>query len=83
MKIRLSTGKEVYANHGIIGLGPEPEFQMSEGYDGMLTPFETEHAWDEDLKETDSWVLSLAERIEICNLMIARWQTLKTRLEAE
>lgn len=83
MKFRLSTGKEVYANNGIIGLGPEPDLAMFEGYDGNLNSFETVQTWDEDVKETDTWVLSRTERVEICEMMIVRWRTLYQQLSGK
>jgi len=63
--IKLSTGKEVYANNDIIGIGPELD-AIYEGYDGAI--------WTDDGRMTDHiHHLTRAERVEIADLMIKRW----------
>lgn len=67
--IRLATGKELYAFHGILGLGPDCE-TLTEGYDGKI-----EGPW----MEPEEHVLTPAERVELADLMIARWQAYRER----
>ena len=59
-----TTGRRLYANNGILGLGPEKEGgqvdEVSEGYDGGFEP------WDPPLSPT--------ERTELGYYMIARWK---------
>ena len=57
-----STGRRLYANNGILGLGPEENGQVdevSEGADGGFEP------WDPPL--------SPIERAELGYYMVARW----------
>ncbi len=60
--IKLSTGREIYANNYILGISPE--LRLFEGYDGGIS----------------DWKLSVAERIELANLAIGRWNRYKAML---
>ena len=55
---RLTSGKTFYANGGILGLGPDPDEFLSEGYDGGVSG------------EKD---FTRDERREIASFMIMRW----------
>lgn len=68
--IRLSTGKEVHANRGILGIGQDGS--IYEGYEHGL--------WDKDWYDSD-W-LTKEEVVELSDHMIARWQKLKEQLVA-
>ena len=61
-----STGKEVYANRGIIGLSPKDEggWEVSEGYDGGI----------------DHEKLTKNECTELADFMIALWQQFKSEI---
>lgn len=63
----LSTGREFYANNGIIGLGPADDDEPSEGYDGGISTVDYEDGW------------TAAECVELADAMIARWQAWKVR----
>lgn len=64
---RLSTGREFYANCGLIGIGDQESgyqsnvFEISEGYDGHV--------------DTDTW--TMAEKVELADYMIAQWAKFK------
>jgi hypothetical protein len=77
MSFKLSTGKEVDANCGIIGLGPAPEYTIGEGYDGHLEKYGDRKGWDDEAKPTDPYSYTREEQIEIADIMIARWQEFK------
>lgn len=55
-RYKLSSGKEFYANHGIIGIAPDLE--ISEGYDGGLSWQFTK----EDKREIAEYMIKLWER---------------------
>lgn len=80
--LKLSSGTEIDANRGLISLSPGPKFEMGEGYDGPLYSFEEKREWDEDLTPNGEF-LNRADRIELCDVMIARWLAYKTKMEAE
>lgn len=61
---RLTSGREIYANRGILGLGLASDDTLYEGYDGHIT----------DADEYDDGRLTPAERRQIADQMIARWQ---------
>jgi hypothetical protein len=61
--ITLSTGREVYANRGIIGLSDD--LRPSYGYDGGI------EAWGRTYMDEPPW--SKAERQELADYMIALW----------
>ncbi len=63
----LSTGRKFYANNGILGLGPELDDLLSEGYDGTV--------WEDDeRRDPDYKTFTKAERREIAAAMIDRWK---------
>lgn len=66
----LSTGRDIYANCGFIGINNEME--LSEGYDGGFTMPE------------DDWIefeyrLTNAECVEIAEYMIGQWQKFREK----
>ena len=68
-EVIFSTGKVRYANNGIIGLGPDLE--VSEGYDGgFWSAHESEYKDEAD-------ILTPAERVELADYMIERWQAFR------
>lgn len=71
-KVIFSTGKEKYANCGIIGLSPE--MTISEGYDGGF--HSQRESWMDD-EDFDG--LTKAEQIELAEYMIAAWMKFKER----
>lgn len=63
-KLVFSTGKEVYANGGIVGLSPDGS--VSEGYDGGV--------FDSNWKEWSGEPgLTESECVELADYMILRW----------
>lgn len=79
--LTLSSGKILQVNCGFVGLNPA--FEISEGYDGPINKFEEESQWNETLTPEDSWTITRTEQIELCNIMLTRWQTFKNKLEKE
>jgi hypothetical protein len=72
--IRLSTGKEIYAHRGIVGISPDLR-EVTEGYDGGIERgYETEEDWGDS-----RYRLTPAERVEIADLMLARWRAYRER----
>lgn len=68
----LSTGKSIYCNRGIIGLCPDG--WVYEGYDGtILQDGEDEFPEDFPLR------LTHAERVELADIMLTRWQEFRQR----
>lgn len=63
-KICFSTGKDIHANNGIIGI--TKDLSVWEGYDGVI--------YDEDDYETE---LSRQEKVELADLMISLWKEFK------
>ncbi len=77
--LKLKNGKEIYANCGIIGLGPKPEeeyerWSPTEGYDGGFPNVTYSEYFDGDLNYTH---LTKNEMLEVCDIMIERWQDFK------
>lgn len=73
--ITLSTGKVVDAAFGIIGINEQGE--VFEGYDGhIFSPT------DAEFLDVDP-LLSTVERIELAEVMIARWSKFKADAESE
>lgn len=67
---RLTSGREFLANQGIIGIGPDcGKHGLSEGYDGGIL---VECDWIPDFPP---W--TAAERAEVADEMIRRWQAFK------
>lgn len=80
-KLKLSTGKILDANDGVVGLGVAPEFTIGLGADDKLYGFE--ESYFEGYPEPDNdWYLTRKERLELCDIMIARWQAFKAKTEA-
>jgi len=72
----LSTGREISANRGIIGLsepGKDGEWEISEGYDGEI--FST---WDDWRNEGDR--LAPGEQREIAEYMINLWKRFRENI---
>lgn len=71
---RLSTGREFYANRGIVGLSDSDDENVTEGYDGGI---------DMDASgEGQEWgqsAWSEAERHELADYMIEKWTRWKER----
>lgn len=82
--LKLSNGKEVYANCGIVGLAPKPEndeiWMPSEGYDGGFpTPtFSPFYEAGESSAEITKF-----EMLEVCDIMITRWKEYKNYILAQ
>ena len=70
MKTTLPSGRVFDANRGIIGLD---EFgNLFEGYDGTLENYESEYAGVDP-------EFTPAERVEIADMMLARWQAYRQK----
>lgn len=80
-ELKLSTGKILEGHAGIIGLGVAPYFELGSGADDVLLNFE-ENRFDEYPKLDNPGFLTRQERLELCDIMIARWQAFKTKTEA-
>lgn len=81
-QLKLFTGKIIDATEGIIGLGIGPKFELGSGADDTLYEFEENEY--EGYPESDNIAyLTRQERLELCEIMIARWQAYKTKVEAE
>ena len=66
--LKLSTGKEIYAHAGTLGIGPE--LDLTYGFDGGI--------WDHrSIIDVGADALSKAELLEIADHAIARWQAFK------
>lgn len=66
----LSTGRTVYANRGLIGLGiNDGEFEISEGYDG--------HIWVDDTWDGNKSKWTVSEKGELADFMIGLWTAFK------
>lgn len=62
-----STGKRRSANGGILGL--TTEYEVTEGYDGTF--------WSRVESEWTDEPLTPAERVELADYMLERWQTFR------
>ena len=60
--VTLASGRQFYANRGILGLGPDG--QATQGYDGGFG--------SDDWNDTE--VLTADERQEVAEMMIDRWR---------
>lgn len=65
--IKLKSGREIYANNGIVGI--DAGLELYEGYDGGI-----------DLDDCPS-PLSHEEKLEFADIMIDRWMRFKAALE--
>ena len=82
MAINFKSGRVLEIGGGgdeVIGIGADLE--VTEGYDHFLSLWPPDSA-----DEKDWWLdeppLTAAEKVEICDVMIDRWQRLKTQLGA-
>jgi hypothetical protein len=73
-KITLRNGKVLEPNGGVIGLNNGPDFQIHEGWDGAYQVFDPDDIYN------PADILTIVEAIEVCDLMIARWQEYKRSL---
>ena len=62
-RVIFSTGKILYANCGVIGLGPKADY-ATEGWDGSFE--------GQDEEEEENY-LTQPERVELADYMIALW----------
>jgi hypothetical protein len=69
---RLSTGKEFYANLGLLSVHPADPMVCSEGYDGGVAESQVREEWEDDAESAEKF--TPAERREIAEFMIALWQ---------
>lgn len=80
--IRLPSGRTVYANRGIIGIGPE--LGLSEGYDGGLDGADLKEVIQENWGDTSEYkFLPFEDRLFICDMMLSRWNAYREKLIAE
>ena len=70
--MKLSTGKEIYANREIIGI--DDELNIFEGYDGIV--YMPDFYWDESESP-----LTDAECVELANRVIERWKQFRLKHE--
>jgi hypothetical protein len=69
--MKLPSGTEIYANNGIIGIGPELT-TVFEGYDGQIDELDpNKQNYDDDIPHTNT--LSKQDRLAIAEIMIKRW----------
>jgi hypothetical protein len=72
----LSSGRKIYANHGLISISDnrddahDPGWEIGEGYDGHLSEPNSSH-------ELDDPPLTAEEREELADFMIEQWQRFK------
>jgi len=82
--IGLASGKQIYANCGIVGLdeGPDEhgEWCLSQGYDGGFPETTYSRYYDAD----DSYdCITKDEMLEVCDIMITRWLKFKQWVETQ
>lgn len=77
-QFELSSGRRVYANHGLVSIARHDEgFEIGEGYDGHIYP-EGSRDWSAEPEVV--WVdppWTPEERAELADYMIALWQAFK------
>ena len=78
--LKLSNGKQIYCHGGIIGLSEKPTddhsyWSPSQGWDAGLPPESFGPYFSSDDLEFDH--ITKVEMLEICDIMIARWQEYK------
>lgn len=71
--ITLSTGREIGAHSGFISISSQ--LDVAVGYDQELVEFNNPGEALSDMTK--------AEKIELCEVAISRWQDLKKRIEVE
>jgi hypothetical protein len=69
--IVLESGKEIYANNGIIGI--DSGFNLYSGYDGMIL----DHEWYDPSIGDD---LTPEEVVEIADFIICKFESLKQKM---
>lgn len=73
----LSTGRKLYANHGLISIAwddEDREWEIGEGYDGHLYP---QGSQDYSVPDAVAWSeepWTAEERREVADYMIAQWR---------
>lgn len=72
--IKFSSGREAYANCGIVGISPE--LAISEGYDGHIG-WPTPEWWDEESRQAR---LSSDDMRELADHMMILWAKFKAEL---
>jgi hypothetical protein len=74
---RLSSGREFYANDGLISIAREADgtFSIREGYDGDINGMDDAGDWMDDVEIKQIW--SADERKELADFMIAQWTDFK------
>jgi hypothetical protein len=72
---RLSTGREFYAFHGVIGMSPDDADCGSSDFGGSL-PYGSDGGF-----EIDEW--TLAERVELADYMLGLWRRFRTAAAGE
>lgn len=83
--LTLKNGKKIYCNLGIIGLDPKPEegeWTISQGYDGGVPYATYSQYWGKGDEEFLDYITK-AEMLEICDIMIARWNEFKNYVEQQ
>lgn len=77
-RIKFSTGKEIEPNAGYVGLSPD--FGISEGYDGTYCDYDEYLEIVDNAEPGDHNVLTHQEQLELCVIMISRWQAFMDKL---
>ena len=78
--MKLSSGREFYANNDIIGI--DPDLVPFHGYDGTL-PAITRPDWMDNEEWADEDKLSPTEQIELADEMLRRWSLFRERAERQ
>ncbi len=74
--VTFSTGRTVYVNCGIVGLGPD--LNVTAGYDnGWFDPSGEQYDEDDMHDPQSHRYLTLAERAELADYMIQQWMRFK------
>ncbi len=76
MNLKLSNGREVYANGGIIGL--DEQMRLFEGYDGAINYPAPDWLSETEVDEISRYLTS-SEAVELADIMIARWQAFREK----
>ncbi len=85
-KLKLKNGKEISVNGGIIGLSAKPddpsyEWSPSEGWDSGIPDATYSEYFEKKHLKYDH--ITKAEMLEICDIMLARWQEFKSYVEEQ
>jgi hypothetical protein len=73
-KVTFSTGKRIYAYGGIVGISED--LGVFGGYDQDFYDYEADYSWRTEPGE-DAQHLTDAERVELADYMIERWNNFK------